>query len=132
MGLVVLLLLASYGFYFGVTEVGVQQGYRPEQPIKYSHKIHAGELQIDCKYCHSAARQSKNSGIPSLNVCMNCHKNIAEYNGEEDLGDDGVLHRDLQLSSSQHHPPPSKYMIQTEAGDGSDDEKLMVVMLFAF
>ena len=57
----------------------------PVQPIHYSHKIHAGANQIECKYCHSSARVSKHSGIPSLNVCMNCHQNIAEYNGEEDL-----------------------------------------------
>ena len=57
----------------------------PIQPIHYSHKIHSGANQIDCQYCHSSARVSKHSGIPSLNVCMNCHMNIAEYNGEEDL-----------------------------------------------
>ena len=66
-------------------QVGVDQGYMPVQPIHYSHKIHAGANQIECKYCHSSARVSKHSGIPSLNVCMNCHRNIAEYNGEEDL-----------------------------------------------
>ena len=66
-------------------QVGVDQGYMPVQPIHYSHKIHAGANQIECKYCHSSARVSKHSGIPSLNVCMNCHQNIAEYNGEEDL-----------------------------------------------
>ena len=57
----------------------------PVQPIHYSHKIHSGANQIECQYCHSSARVSKHSGIPSLNVCMNCHENIAEYNGEEDL-----------------------------------------------
>ena len=65
-------------------QVGIDQGYMPVQPIHYSHKIHSGANQIECKYCHSSARVSKHSGIPSLNVCMNCHKNIAEYNGEED------------------------------------------------
>ena len=84
-GIIILLLLASYGFYFGVTEVGVQQGYRPEQPIKYSHKIHAGELQIDCKYCHSTAEKSKQASVPSVNTCMNCHKAVQlrdRYEGE--------------------------------------------------
>ena len=57
----------------------------PVQPIHYSHKIHSGANKIECKYCHSSARVSKYSGIPSLNVCMNCHKNISEYSGEEDL-----------------------------------------------
>jgi len=83
---VVFLLLSSAYFAYGyLMQVGVDQGYMPVQPIHYSHKIHAGDNQIECKYCHSSARVSKNSGIPSLNVCMNCHKNIAEYNGEEDL-----------------------------------------------
>lgn len=83
---VVLLLLSSAYFVYGFfMQVGVDQGYMPVQPIHYSHKIHAGANQIECKYCHSSARVSKHSGIPSLNVCMNCHQNIAEYNGEEDL-----------------------------------------------
>jgi len=83
---VVLLLFSSAYFVYGYfMQVGVDQGYMPIQPIHYSHKIHAGANQIECKYCHSSARVSKHSGIPSLNVCMNCHQNIAEYNGEEDL-----------------------------------------------
>lgn len=80
---VVFLLLGSTYFAYGyLMQVGVDQGYQPIQPIHYSHKIHAGTNQIDCNYCHSSARVSKTSGIPSLNVCMNCHKNIAEYKGE--------------------------------------------------
>jgi len=76
-------LLSSAYFVFGFfMQVGVDQGYQPVQPIHYSHKIHAGDNGIDCKYCHSSARVSKHSGIPSLNVCMNCHKSIYEYNGE--------------------------------------------------
>ena len=83
---VVFLLFSSAYFVYGYfMQVGVDQGYMPVQPIHYSHKIHAGANQIECKYCHSSARVSKHSGIPSLNVCMNCHMNIAEYNGEEDL-----------------------------------------------
>ena len=83
---VVLFLLSStYLLYDYMMQIGVDQGYMPVQPIHYSHKIHAGVNKIDCKYCHSSARVSKHSGIPSLNVCMNCHRNIAEYNGEEDI-----------------------------------------------
>lgn len=73
-----LLLAAGYFFYGWAMQVGVDQNYEPIQPIHYSHRIHAGSNGIDCKYCHSAARVSKNAGIPSLNVCMNCHKNISE------------------------------------------------------
>jgi cytochrome c553 len=84
-GTVVLLCLAVYGFNFGVTEVAVQQGYAPTQPIKYSHKLHAGDLQIDCKYCHSTAEKSKQASVPSVNTCMNCHQVVQlrdRYDGE--------------------------------------------------
>jgi mono/diheme cytochrome c family protein len=72
------LLFAAYFAYGFLMQVGVDQGYKPVQPIHYSHRIHAGDNGIDCKYCHSAARVGKHSNIPSLNVCMNCHKNISE------------------------------------------------------
>ena len=75
----IFLLLASAYFVYGyLSQIGVDQNYSPIQPIHFSHRIHAGSNGVDCKYCHSAARVSKNAGIPSLNVCMNCHKNIAE------------------------------------------------------
>ena len=67
------LLSTAYFAYGYLMQVGVDQGYEPIQPIHYSHKIHAGDNGIDCKYCHSSARVSKHSGIPSLNICMNCH-----------------------------------------------------------
>jgi cytochrome c551/c552 len=54
----------------------VPQGYQPVQPIKYSHELHAGIMKIECQYCHSGAFKSKNASIPSLNVCMNCHKSV--------------------------------------------------------
>lgn len=78
---VFLLLSAAYFAYGWMMQVGVDQGYAPIQPIHYSHKIHAGDNEIECKYCHSAARVSKNAGIPSLDLCMNCHKSIYEYKG---------------------------------------------------
>ena len=72
-------LLASAFFVYGyLMQIGVDQNYEPVQPIHYSHRIHAGSNGINCNYCHSSARVSKHSGIPSLNVCMNCHKSIAE------------------------------------------------------
>lgn len=75
---VFLLLVSGYFVYGFLMQVGVDQGYEPVQPIHYSHRIHAGDNKIECKYCHSSARVSKHSGIPSLNVCMNCHKSIGE------------------------------------------------------
>ena len=72
------LLSSAYFVYGYLSQIGIDQGYEPVQPIHYSHRIHAGDNGIDCKYCHSSARVSKHSGIPSLNVCMNCHKSIYE------------------------------------------------------
>ncbi len=51
-----------------------QRGYSPSQPISYSHRLHAGELGIDCRFCHTAAEQGQHAGIPSTDVCMKCHK----------------------------------------------------------
>lgn len=77
-----LMLAGGYYAYGYMMQIGIDQGYEPIQPIHYSHKIHAGDNGIDCKYCHSSARVSKHSGIPSLNVCMNCHKSIYEVSPE--------------------------------------------------
>lgn len=52
----------------------IEQGYSPQQPINYSHRLHAGELQINCQFCHSAAEHSQHAGIPASEVCMKCHK----------------------------------------------------------
>lgn len=58
--------------------IGISQGYQPAQPIKFSHKLHVTQNKIDCRYCHSGAEKSKNAGIPSPNLCMNCHKYVSE------------------------------------------------------
>ncbi len=67
------------------------QGYEPVQPIAYSHRLHAGELEIACLHCHGGAEHSKNAGIPASNVCMNCHKFVTapwvEVRAEMDLAD---------------------------------------------
>ena len=77
--LTIFLALTTAYIVFGLLfKVGVDEGYQPIQPIAFSHAIHAGDNKIDCQYCHSSAKHSKTSGIPSANVCMNCHKNIAE------------------------------------------------------
>ncbi|RNA60901.1 quinol:cytochrome C oxidoreductase [Chryseobacterium nematophagum] len=82
-GLVAILaLLATYGIWNWIMWIGVYKGYKPEQPIYFSHKIHAGENKIDCQLCHSSAKYGKVSEIPSMNVCMNCHRTISEYNGK--------------------------------------------------
>ena len=75
LGFVVFIAVMKFTF-DSLMGIGVTTNYQPEQPIAFSHKIHAGDNGIDCNYCHSSARTSKTSGIPSANVCMNCHANI--------------------------------------------------------
>jgi cytochrome c2 len=70
---VVYLIVSGYDALMGV---GVYQGYTPEQPIAFNHTLHAGENQVACVYCHHSATKSKHAGIPSANICMNCHKGI--------------------------------------------------------
>lgn len=62
--------------------VGLQQGYQPRQPIAFSHKLHAGEHQIDCNYCHTSVYKSRSANIPSANICMNCHSQIKKESPE--------------------------------------------------
>ncbi len=76
------LLLGLYEIWSSLMKIDVNKGYKPEQPIHFSHKIHSEINKIDCQYCHSSAKYGKVSGIPSVNVCMNCHITISEYNGD--------------------------------------------------
>jgi hypothetical protein len=78
-------VLGIYGFNYGQTEVGVQQGYAPAQPINYSHELHAGKYKINCLYCHNGADKGKQATIPSASTCMNCHMHVtasAKYDGQ--------------------------------------------------
>lgn len=85
LGLFVFIWILKLGW-DGLMGIGVYEGYAPEQPIKFSHKLHAGENQISCVYCHTGVEKSKHANIPSANVCMNCHMYIQEgpqYGKEE-------------------------------------------------
>jgi hypothetical protein len=62
--------------------LGNQQGYEPAQPITFSHRVHAGDNQIACLYCHSAAERSRVAGIPAASTCMNCHSQILKDSPE--------------------------------------------------
>ncbi len=59
--------------YFGVRNDVADVGYRPQQPVPFSHKLHAGELQVSCQYCHAGVESSAHSPVPSTQTCMNCH-----------------------------------------------------------
>ncbi len=86
------LLLFGLGGYMTISAaigLGRSKNYQPEQPIYYSHKVHAGVNQISCLYCHGGAQDSKHASIPSVNVCMNCHMAIKEYTGDPIIKEDG-------------------------------------------
>jgi mono/diheme cytochrome c family protein len=91
---IVIFIVSALGFKAvinGLFSVGVQQGYAPKQPIAFSHKIHAGQYEIECKYCHTGVMKGKSATIPSVNVCMNCHNQIKE----------GALYGTAELSKIQ-------------------------------
>ncbi len=76
-GFVLLISLLVMGVK-GLNQINVMEDYHPEQPIAYSHQLHAGDLGIECVYCHNSVEKSKTAGIPTTNVCMNCHKAVSE------------------------------------------------------
>ena len=76
---ILIFIIGSLGFKAvinGLYSIGVQQGYEPKQPIAFSHKLHAGAYEIDCKYCHTGVLKGKSATIPSVNICMNCHRSV--------------------------------------------------------
>ena len=81
-GILLLFLLGGYWLVEGGIGLGRQQNYEPQQPIFFSHEVHAGINQVSCLYCHTGAQTSKQAGIPPVNVCMNCHMAVKEYAGD--------------------------------------------------
>ncbi len=78
-------IVAAVGFKTtidGLYSIGVQQDYQPKQPIAFSHKLHAGAYEINCKYCHTGVLKGKQANIPSPNICMNCHTQIKQESPE--------------------------------------------------
>ncbi len=73
-GLLSILVVGGIWYYFSPKYTDV--GYRPKQPVPYSHKLHAGDLGMDCRYCHSSVERSPRANVPSTSSCMNCHKII--------------------------------------------------------
>ncbi len=67
----------------GLFSIGIQEGYAPTQPIAFSHKLHAGQYEIECNYCHTGVLKGKSASIPSANICMNCHSAIVKV-GDSD------------------------------------------------
>lgn len=139
-----LVVFAGYTTVTNATNLGRQQGYQPDQPIKFSHETHAGINKIDCQYCHDGARRSKHSVIPAANTCMNCHKAIkvgSEYGTAEltkiyasigfDPSTDKYIENYEDLSTEEYKEIYSKwieaqYLEKTELAELDGDGKLLV------
>jgi len=85
--LITAVIISGEVIFIEATNLGRQQYYQPEQPVWFSHKVHAGQNQIDCKYCHFTADKSMHSGIPPVAVCMNCHNQVkkGKITGETEI-----------------------------------------------
>jgi hypothetical protein len=66
----------AFAFYWWASPYNTDVGYAPEQPVAYSHELHAGTLKMDCRYCHSFAERGPHAGVPATQVCMNCHTQV--------------------------------------------------------
>jgi mono/diheme cytochrome c family protein len=80
--IVLFLLFGAKATFDGLYGIGVHQGYAPTQPIPFSHKLHAGDMDINCAYCHTGVYKGKQAGIPSASICMNCHNAIKQGSPE--------------------------------------------------
>jgi hypothetical protein len=100
-GLSFVLLAARVG---QVHMPGNQEGYEPVQPIAYSHRLHAGELQIPCLSCHFGAQTSRHAGVPPANVCMNCHSAVTSSLGAQ--------HAEDELAAAENRKP--RRIVSTE------------------
>jgi cytochrome c2 len=124
----ILLIFAVGGYYTiqGAIGMGRQHNYQPEQPIYYSHQVHAGTNQISCLYCHGGAQDSKQASIPSVNVCMNCHMSISKYEGPDKLvrengqAVDGTAEIQKLYAYAGWNPTTKKYN-DDKNGDGMPD-----------
>ncbi|PSR14161.1 MAG: cytochrome c class I [Bacteroidetes bacterium] len=113
-----LVVLGGYTTVNNAINLGRQQGYEPSQPIKFSHKTHAGLQQIDCQYCHDGARRSKHSVIPAANTCMNCHKAIK--NGSQY----GTAELTKIYASVGYDPSTDKYITGYDQMSQEDQEAI--------
>lgn len=97
--------------------IGNDQGYEPTQPIAFSHRLHAGELNVACVYCHSGAEKSRHAGIPAASTCMNCHSQVtAAY---------GAVREELKQADQEKRTPnrivsPELQKLYDAAGLGPD------------
>lgn len=135
-----LVVLGGYTTVNNAIMLGRQQGYQPEQPIKFSHATHSGLQKIDCQYCHDGARRSKHSVIPAANTCMNCHRAVkvgSKYGTAEltkiyasigyNPNDDSYVENYDQLSEEEIKEIYTKWIADTYIQQGEDGDVSEVV-----
>ncbi len=113
-----LVVLGGYTTVNNAIGLNRMQGYKPDQPIKFSHATHAGLQKIDCQYCHDGARRSKHSVIPAANTCMNCHKAVkvgSQY---------GTAELTKIYASTGYDPNTDKYLPEYEEMEQEDIAKI--------
>lgn len=113
-----LIVLGGYTTVNKATDLGRQQGYAPEQPIKFSHETHAGLNKIECQYCHDGARRSKHAVIPAANTCMNCHSAI-KYGSSYGTGELSKIY-----ASVGYDPNTSTYIEDYDKMSNEEIEKI--------
>jgi len=82
-GIVILIMALIVTLFLSLYTIGTVENYQPSQPIEFPHSVHAGTNGIDCKYCHNSVTESKTAGLPTVNVCMNCHKQVKGTTAEQ-------------------------------------------------
>ncbi len=125
-GVIGLFFVAGYFLVEWGIGLGRSKDYQPEQPIYYSHTVHAGTNQIACLYCHTGAQDSKHANIPSVNTCMNCHMSINKYEGKDELKrEDGTaVNGTTEIQKLYEYAgwnPATKKYNEDKNGDGQPD-----------
>ncbi|MBB4078252.1 cytochrome c2 [Lewinella aquimaris] len=131
----VLVVLGGYTTVNHAIDLGRQQDYQPDQPIKFSHEVHAGIHKIECQYCHDGARRSKHSVIPAVNTCMNCHRAIqvgSQYGTAEltkifasigwDPSEGAYIQNYDQMTNDQARDIYQKWIANTFISEGGDPD----------
>jgi len=81
-GVVILAVAVVFLFWYYGSPKYLEVGYQPRQPVPYSHKLHAGDLGLDCRYCHTSVENSPAANVPPTQTCMNCHELIKPESGQ--------------------------------------------------
>ena len=100
LGLIIFATATVAGVWYYFSPEYTDVGYAPEQPIEYSHKLHAGQLDIDCQYCHTNVFDSKHANVPATQTCMNCHNQIDGSQKPEEIDSKGGIRGYGKVKSS--------------------------------